>query len=175
MTPESVGPLSRPVSVQHLPPGGLEVTVETTPEERAALAKDFSLPGIHVLSGRFRLSGTPKRVHVEGVVSARVAQICVVTLEAFDDSIEEEVEVDFAAPGAGSAAVAPEGPGYEPPDEIAGGHVDLGALTAEFLALGLDPYPHKPGAEFAHEGQDREESPFEALRKLKAQGSAREQ
>jgi uncharacterized metal-binding protein YceD (DUF177 family) len=176
MTPESVGPLSRPVSVQHLPPGGLEVTVETTPEERAALAKDFSLPGIHVLSGRFRLSGTPKRVHVEGVVSARVAQICVVTLEAFDDSIEEEVEVDFAAPGAGSAADAPEGPGYEPPDEIAGGHVDLGALTAEFLALGLDPYPRKPGAEFAHEGQgDREESPFEALRKLNAQGSAREQ
>ena len=28
------------------------------------------------------------------------------------------------------------------------GRVDLGALTAEFLSLGLDPYPEKPGVEF---------------------------
>jgi Large ribosomal RNA subunit accumulation protein YceD len=168
MTPESVGPLSRPISVQHLPPEGLEVTVEATPEERAALAKDFKLPAIHALAGRFRLSGTPKRVHVDGVVEARVTQVCVVTLETFDDSIEETVEVDFAAPRAGSSGGGPEGLQYEPPDEIAGGHIDLGALTAEFLALGLDPYPRKPGAEFAHEGQgDRPESPFAALDKLR--------
>jgi uncharacterized metal-binding protein YceD (DUF177 family) len=171
MTPESVGPLSRPVSVQHLPPEGLEAIVEATPEERAALAKDFKLPGIHALAGRFRLSGTPKRVHVEGVVSARVAQTCVVTLESFDDSIEEEVEVDFAAPSADSPPLNPERPDYEPPDEITRGHIDLGALTAEFLALGLDPYPRKPGAEFAHEGHgERADSPFAALQKLKPPG-----
>ena len=28
------------------------------------------------------------------------------------------------------------------------GKIDLGALAAEFFALGLDPYPRKPGAEF---------------------------
>ena len=171
MTPESVGPLSRPVSVQHLPPEGLEATVEATPEERAALAKDFKLPAIHALAGRFRLTGTPKRVHVDGVVEARVAQVCVVTLETFDDSIEEEVAVDFAASAAASPGGDPEGPDYEPPDEIAGGHVDLGALTAEFLALGLDPYPRKPGADFSYEGQkDPPESPFAALQKLKPDG-----
>jgi uncharacterized metal-binding protein YceD (DUF177 family) len=171
MTPESVGPLSRPVSVRLLLPEGLEVTVEATPEERAALARDFKLPGIHALAGRFRLSGTPKRVHVDGVVSARVAQVCVVTLETFDDAIEEEVEVDFAAPSAGSPEADPKGPDYEAPDEIAGGQIDLGAITAEFLALGLDPYPRKPGAEFAHEGQgDKTDSPFAALGKLKPHG-----
>ena len=99
MTPESVGPLSRPVSVRHLPPEGLEVAVEATPEERAALAKDFKLEAIHALEGRFRLTGTAERVHVEGVVTARVGQICVVTLEPFDDVIEEEVKVDFAGGG----------------------------------------------------------------------------
>ena len=26
--------------------------------------------------------------------------------------------------------------------------IDLGALAAEFLALGLDPYPRKPGVAF---------------------------
>ena len=74
MTPESVGPLSRPVSVEHLPEGGLEVVVEATPEERAALAKDFKLPAIHALEGRFRLTGTPRRVRVAGLVRARVEQ-----------------------------------------------------------------------------------------------------
>lgn len=168
MTPESVGPLSRPVSVTRLPPEGDEVAVEATPEERAALAKDFKLPAIHALEGRFRMTGTPKRVHVEGVVKARVSQICVVTLEPFEDEIEEEVEVDFASPAAGAAAGAAEGPDYEPPEEITGGQIDLGALTAEFLALGLDPYPRKPGADFAYEGQgDAPDTPFAALGKLK--------
>ncbi len=34
------------------------------------------------------------------------------------------------------------------PDPIVGGHIDLGALAAEFLTLGLDPHPRKPGAQF---------------------------
>jgi uncharacterized metal-binding protein YceD (DUF177 family) len=169
MTPESVGPLSRPISVQHLPPDGLEATVEATADERAALAKDFKLPAIAALEGRFRLTGTPKRVRVTGTVRARVTQTCVVTLEPFEDAIEEEVEVDFAAGGA-SAGDA-EGPDYEPPDEIVGGHIDLGALTAEFLVLGLDPYPRKPGADFAFEGEeDNEGKPFAGLKKLKPGG-----
>ena len=41
---------------------------------------------------------------------------------------------------------------YEPPDEIVNGQIDLGALTAEFLALGLDPYPRKPGVDFSFRG-----------------------
>jgi hypothetical protein len=169
MTPESVGPLSRPFSLQHLPAEGLEVSVAATAEERAALARDFKLPAIHALAGRFRLSGTPKRVHVEGVVSARVAQICVVTLETFDASIEEQVEVDFAAPGTESWGDDPARPGFEPPDEITGGHIDLGAIAAEFLTLGLDPYPRKPGADFSYEGEGSPaSSPFAALQKLKA-------
>jgi uncharacterized metal-binding protein YceD (DUF177 family) len=169
MTPESVGPLSRPVSVLHIPPEGLEVTVEATPEERAALARDFKLPAIDLLEGHFRLTGSPQRVRVAGAVRARVTQTCVVTLEPFEDSIEEEVEVDFAAPD--HAAADAERADYEPPDEITGGQIDLGALTAEFLALGLDPYPRKPGAEFEHEGRsDATESPFAGLRKLKPGG-----
>ena len=38
---------------------------------------------------------------------------------------------------------------YEPPDEIVNGQIDLGAITAEFLVLGLDPYPRKPGVDFS--------------------------
>ena len=40
----------------------------------------------------------------------------------------------------------------------------LGALTAEFFALGLDPYPRKPGVEFAAPAEEAApDSPFAAL------------
>lgn len=156
--------LSRPIRVDDLPPEGLEVSLEATPEEREALARDFKLPAIHALTGAFRLSGTRSRVHVSGRIKAVVEQICVVTLDPFASDIEENVEVEFAAPGAAALYH-----GEEPPDEIVNGAVDLGALTAEFLALGLDPYPRKPGVDFTFEGaDDRPESPFAALSKLKS-------
>ena len=43
------------------------------------------------------------------------------------------------------------------------------ALAAEFMALGLDPYPRKPGVAFAEIVDDEviEESPFAQLAGLK--------
>ena len=92
MTPDTVGPLSRPVDVMNLPPQGTEIRVEATTEECNALAKDFGLPGIRSLSGDFKLKSSVKGVHVTGTVRADVTQICVVTLDSFDSVIEEDVE-----------------------------------------------------------------------------------
>ena len=154
--------LSRPVSVTDIPQEGVNVTVEARPEEREALARDLKLPAIHSLTGAFHVTGTRSRVHVSGRVDARIEQICVVTLDPFENEVHEDVEVDFAA----SAPAAAQG--EDPPDEIVGGTVDLGALTAEFLALGLDPHPRKPGVDFSFEAaDDRAPSPFAALEKLK--------
>lgn len=171
MTPESVGPLSRPVDVMNVPPQGMEVQVQATREECTALAQDFGLPAIHELSGDFKLTGSAKGINVKGRVKATVTQICVVSLDPFDSTVEEEVEVDFAE----SSGMPPEPPTemheYEPPDEIVDGQIDLGALTAEFLALGLDPYPRKPGVDFSYKDPaDQEDSPFAALGKLKGGG-----
>jgi uncharacterized metal-binding protein YceD (DUF177 family) len=166
MTTDVATLLSRRIPVADLPPEGVEIAVEATAEEREALARAFKVLAIHVLTGTFRLSGTRSRVHVSGHVDANVNQICVVTLDPFDSDIRENVEVEFAAPGA-----APEQQGEDPPDEIVDGTVDLGALTAEFLALGLDPYPRKPGVDFTFEAaDDRPESPFALLGTLKRDG-----
>ena len=56
---------------------------------------------------------------------------------------------------------------WNDPEPLIGGVVDLGALATEFLILGLDPYPRKPGAVF-EPPQDREPQggPFAALAKL---------
>jgi uncharacterized metal-binding protein YceD (DUF177 family) len=152
----------------NLPPQGAATRVVATAEECAALARDFKLPAIHSLSAEYRMSASAKGVHVHGRVTAAVTQICVVTLEPFDSTIEEEVEVDFAEP----RGMPPEPPTemheYEPPDEILNGQIDLGGITAEFLSLGLDPYPRKPGVDFeyADDGAPKD-SPFAALSKLK--------
>ncbi|CAH1671481.1 MULTISPECIES: YceD family protein [unclassified Chelatococcus] len=199
-----------PCAVVDIPPQGLEVERSATPEERAALAESFGLPAIHRLDASFRLSGTPKRVKVKGEVRARIEQICVVTLEPFASDVVEPIEVDFAAEPSkraleerrlddwdgdesrsrgGRRGSEPEGRSAEmrlsdadPPDEIVDGSIDLGQLAAEFLALGVDPYPRKPGAVFQTEDEEgdgassrrdelREQvdkpSPFAALSRLR--------
>ena len=169
-TPATVGPLSRLVDVTNVPPHGTVVHVVATDDECAALARDFGIPAIRSLRGDYRLNGSAKGVHVAGTILAEFTQVCVVTLDEFDSALTEEVEVDFAEPRGMPAEPPTEMHEYEPPDEIVNGQIDLGALTAEFLALGLDPYPRKPGVDFEFEGDDAQDSPFAALGKLKRDG-----
>ena len=173
MIADSVGPLSRPFSVAQLPARGTNVTVEASPAEREALARDLDLPAINSLTARLHVTGSPARVHVRGTIRASIVQTCVVTLEPFESELDEEVEVSFRAPLEGEREF---GSGEEievdpdAPDELLGDRIDLGAITAEFLALGLDPYPRKPGVEFEAaetEGAENEGSPFAALARLR--------
>ncbi|MCF4125670.1 YceD family protein [Methylobacterium sp. SyP6R] len=171
MTPDSVGPFSRPILVERTLKTGQPVTVEANEEERAALARDFGLPGITRLTGTFRLSGSLHRLQVTGTVEAAVTQTCSVTLEPFDGTVSEEVDVDFAAPDAFAGTPAEDA---DIPDPIVNGRIDLGSLAAEFLALGLDPYPRKPGVAFEPPAEDEEEKPFAALQGLKGQKPGQE-
>jgi hypothetical protein len=103
------------------------------------------------LSAVFDLIRRGARVHVAGQVSAWVAQTCVVTLEPLESDVEETVDVLFAPTPAEGQPAEREVEfklGQEPPEPLAGGTVDLGAIATEFLVLGIDPYPRKPGAQF---------------------------
>ncbi|CAH1661370.1 conserved hypothetical protein [Hyphomicrobiales bacterium] len=180
-------PLHWPCAVVDIPPQGLELERSATPEELVALAGSFGLPAIHRLDASFRLSGTPKRIKVRGEVRARIEQICVVTLEPFASDVAEPIEVDFAAEPSrraleerrlddwdgevsrsrgGRRGSEPESRSAEmrlsdadPPDEIVDGAIDLGQLAAEFLALGVDPYPRKPGAVFQSDDEEGDGAP----------------
>ncbi len=164
MTRPAKGPLSRLVNVERLPRDRHEITATATPEECAALAADFDLVALRDLVGRFRLSGTPALLTVTGTVEAFVTQTCTVSLDPFEAPISEAVDVEFSdsAPENGTDAEA-----VDAPDLIVNGRIDLGALTAEFLALGLDPFPRKPGVAFEPISVGAEEGPFQALRKLR--------
>lgn len=176
MSPSSL-PLSRPVVVTTLPPGGKDVSVEADATERAALARMLGLVDVKALTGRFVLHPAGAAVNVTGTVSGRVTQTCIVSLDPFEAAVEEPVDLQFMPEGGIEAWIARHRPDpsldlaydVDPPDAIVDGKVDLGAVTAEFLALGLDPYPRKPGIAFEPDpaAAEKDPSPFAALARLK--------
>ena len=175
------GPFSRVLVVATLSDRPIVVPVEADAAERARLAEANGIPALHRLEVPFRVGREgPSGFRVSGTLQATVRQICVVTLEPFDSEVTEEVDVRFVLDSAASgrsslrAPTAPQDPAEEadedPPDVIRDGRIDLGALAAEFLALGLDPHPRKPGVRFdeAAAGQGpKEASPFAVLAALK--------
>ena len=185
---------SRPLDVDEVPPEGLELTISATEAERQAIAARDGLEGLAKLEAQLQVTlGRGGGLAVTGEMRARITQICVVTLEPFDSEIVEPIDVKFAPvpvsvlaglssreardPGrAGRRARRGSVPppnvagsdGEDPPDPIVDGRIDLGALAAEFLALGLDPYPRKPGVAFGEtpglDTAEPAESPFARLR-----------
>lgn len=174
-------PLSRPLLVTSVPPGGREIEVVADDAERAALAEAFRLVAVKALSGRFLVVPGSAAVKVTGTVQGTVTQVCTVSLDPFDAPVHEDVDLQFMPEGGITAWMARHRPdpsmdlAYEidPPDEIVDGRIDLGAVTAEFLALGLDPYPRKPGIAFEQDAESagKDPSPFAILARLKGSDS----
>ncbi|QRG05464.1 DUF177 domain-containing protein [Xanthobacter dioxanivorans] len=165
-------PFSQSVRVVDLPPHGLDLKLAPDARTCHALASYAGVLAVSDLAAQLHFD--PERadgVHVTGRVTATVRQTCGVTLEPFDAPLSEEIDVHFVP--AGSYVPKPPAPGEEddgedPPDEIVDGAIDAGALLCEFLVLGVDPYPRKPGAVFeAPATNPAEVSPFAALARLK--------
>lgn len=157
--------LSRPVPFERVGPRGLEVTVEASAEECAALAERMGVPAVGRLVCRFKLSQEGKtRVRAEGHLRAVVVQTCVVSLENFQSVVEEDFRLRFVP-----AAEIREDPDLDDDDEvpIENGLLDLGEAAAEQLGLALDPYPRMPGAELPVVEEDGDDHPLAELKRLK--------
>jgi len=171
-------PFSRPVRIDALPRDGQTVTIEATSAEREALASFLELPAIAALTAMLRLEPWGRGgARVSGAVHGALTQICVVSLEPFAATIDEVVDVRFAPQAAlDSRSMAAKETlsldDEDEPDPIIEGKIDLGALAAEFFALGLDPYPRKPGATFEQRTRtEPSNSPFSALAKRAKRGA----
>ncbi len=166
-------PFSRPWSARHVGQAGSEVALTAEPAERDALAREFGLASIDRLEARLRMEGRPDRVRVTGRVTADVVQTCVVTLEPFPARVDAAVDVTFRERSDKEArweeerAVSEVEADLDAPDDLVDGTIDLGQVASEFLALALDPYPRKPGAELETDrAGEVETSPFAALKGL---------
>lgn len=156
------------VTVAEVAETGEYVALVADAETRAGVARVAGLRDLPRLEASFDLSPhSGGGLRVTGQVSATVGQSCVVTLEPVTNEVEEDIDLLYmppaaaAAPGESEAEAEPKADEREP---LIGGTVDLGALATEFLLLGIDPYPRKPGAVFEAPHDDRPEpGPFAAL------------
>lgn len=187
--------LSQVIRRDDVPEDGLEIVIDASPEACAALAKTCGIPSIDSVNARLVVTRWRKDgLAVRGTICADVVQTCVVTLDPVAGRVEEGIACFFLpgyqGAGASGDPSAPPSQGLEAAgedadiDDLVDGRLDLGALVAEHVALGLDPYPRKAGSVFeptgdagvdrgGESGEDRGEdtgrsSPFAALSALKS-------
>jgi hypothetical protein len=167
------------IAVEQIPETGLHQELVADAAQCEAMRQLAGLRGLEGARAAFDLHRAGRgRVHVVGRVSAKVGQICVVTLEPIENAVDEPIDV-LSAPEDEVDAIArameneaeTDGETPEPPEPIVDGTIDLGKLAADALFLGIDPYPRKPGAVFEPPAvaEDLESHPFAALKALKGE------
>jgi uncharacterized metal-binding protein YceD (DUF177 family) len=157
--------LHRPIAVDRIGASGLQVSVEATQAECAALAIRMKLPKVSALTCQFRLErDTSDALLAHGHLVAHVVQTCIISLEDFPDVVDDRFTVRFVEAGHETDDDDPDSL-----DEIVfvNGTIDLGEAAAEQLALALDPYPRAPGAELPDISDEQGANPFVALERLR--------
>lgn len=147
------------------------LTLKAGPAETAALATRFGLEELSDFTATLAIKPWRGRkgVRLTGTVSAKIRQICVVSLDPFDSVVEAPFDELFAY--GDPVSFAAEFDEADLPTELDGATLDIGEVVAEHFALALDPYPKKPGVSFempgGEPGEEKRESPFAALKALK--------
>jgi uncharacterized metal-binding protein YceD (DUF177 family) len=166
-------PFSHTIPAASVPRTGQTNVLKVSPAQREAIAAFLDLPLVESLDATVTI--TPARggsFHVTGEIKASVHQLCGISLEPFPTAIHEQIDARFAPDDRLESIVKKEVErtleDEDPPEPLTNGMIDIGALAVEALALGLDPYPRKPGIEAAVLGDnDVSESPFAVLAALK--------
>lgn len=167
---------SRKVQINQIQKKPLTIKIEANDEEKKALAERFLIPEVHSLLCTYQLKYFHGRqVRAVGKMEAIVTQNCVISLEDFLVTINESFELHFIP----SDKVSAELEEIDDPDVIPYDNevIDLGEVTAEQLALFLDPYPHKENSnnnlilkENEYQSaieKEPKENPFKVLEQLK--------
>jgi len=165
-------PWQVPVAVEDVAETGARFDLVADAQVRAAVARMAGLRDLPRLEANFDVMRRGvDELHVAGRVSATVGQVCVVTLEPLANEVEESVDLLFEPPPVAKredGEIGTRGESSGETESLIGGMIDLGALAIEFLILGLDPYPRKPGAVFQPPPEATpDQGPFAALATLK--------
>ena len=169
-------PFSLPVLVAKIPTGGKHFRIEPDEAQRRAIVEALGIVDVEQLKAELdvRPMGA-EALSVRGSLTASVVQTDVVTLEPVRQEVSETIDLTLV-PAAGdspSRRRGPQQPEVDDSDErdvYRGGRIDLGTIVFEHLAIGLDPYPRSPDAEFpGHIEDDPAAAPsaFAALASLK--------
>jgi uncharacterized metal-binding protein YceD (DUF177 family) len=181
MKTDDLPAFSHPIKVSTLSATATDVRVTADAGALEALAALWNVREVKALTAELQVARWKKDgVRLKGRVTADIVQDCVVTLDPVESRIDEPVEATFVPDGSRLAralasenaemVLDPEAPDL--PDVFVGDTIDIGETVAEHAALGIDPYPKKPGVAFgAHiestEADDKRPNPFAALKDWK--------
>jgi len=170
-------PLSQFTNLGRLGNAGERVEFAADAAQRDAIAHwsgVLSVQGLGVTADIKKLG--PARFRVDYRLVADVTQACVVTLDPVPAHIEVEFnrELHFVGnsrrTGESGGDVVLDPGAEEGPEDIESLHYDLAGPALEEYSLALDPYPRRPGAEFAASQPPQppaRENPFAVLKRLK--------
>jgi uncharacterized metal-binding protein YceD (DUF177 family) len=159
-----------------VPANGMEVTKIATETERAALAQALRILSCDLLTAKYRVRRLAGDAYgVRGKFTADVVQACIVTLAPVLETVSVAFAVEFHP--SDTAKTAAEG-AVDLDDEVEiepfdGKTLAIGRVIFEELVAALNPYPRRPGAEYAapataeRAAADAKANPFAVLAKLK--------
>lgn len=160
-------PYSEPVRLNQVP-GGLSRRLEPDEAARNRIAKALDLASLDFFTADVSLRPIDDVWTLQGRIMARAVQTCGLTLEP----LPVEIDRDFKLRLSEAVDADPEEVDVhlddDTPDLIEDGRIDLGQYAVEQLALSLDPFPRKPGAEFVPPEPPADISPFAVLKAFKA-------
>jgi uncharacterized metal-binding protein YceD (DUF177 family) len=164
-TPEL--PYSEPVRLHQI---GTGVKRTLTPDAAALrrIVKALDLASIDRFEADVDLIPTAAGWSLSGRIRADLAQTCGITLEPLPLTIDERFSGQLAEPVDEESEEIIITLEDESPDVVEDGQIDLGQYVVEQLALHLDPFPRKPGAEFVQPPEPVEISPFAVLKQLRS-------
>ena len=158
--------MSRIVETRALSPKPKNMEWEATKEELEAIADRLNV--IEVKDLKVKLTIEKKNlIKVSGSFSAHIVQSCVVSMEPVEETISDTFE-DFFGEHKRHAVPVDIDMEAQDVESVENGRIDVGELVLEYLVLGLNPYPRKPGLEEVEVlDTDEKENPFAVLAKLK--------
>jgi uncharacterized metal-binding protein YceD (DUF177 family) len=171
-------PLTHSYNLARLGNAADVVTFAADDVQREAIARWAGLLSLQRLDVQVTIKKLDSvRFGLDFKLGADVTQACVVTLEPvparLDHSFHRELHFAGTARHKADAESVPEvvldSLEEEGPEQISSLHYDLAAPALEEFVLSLEPYPRRPGVEFAppSDGFQAPESPFAVLKSLK--------
>lgn len=117
--------------------------LEADAGQRTALATRFILLSLDRLTASLEVKRDTNGIRITGDVHGAGTQPCVASGEPVPFLVQERIALLLteATPEGGEIELSSDDLDVEP---LAGDIIDLGEITAQALALGLDPYPRLP-------------------------------
>ncbi|WP_333592196.1 YceD family protein [Brevundimonas sp.] len=159
-------PLSDIVRVNQIG-AGLSRTLTPDDDVRRRIARELDLASLDAFEAALELTPHETGWRLSGRIRADAVQSCGLTLEPLPVVIDRTFALDLAE-GVEDAPEIEVSIDDEAPDLIEDGKIDLGQYAVEQLALSLDPFPRKPGAEFVQPPEPNEINPFAVLKQFKS-------